>query len=128
MRSEGGRPDGTIDFTGYSTEQLRDLEYTLDRHSRPLDFAHLLAEIERRDGAAAPPDSGGAGWAIEFTRQSGLRGWLRAKAMRLRLYGSVGTSCRSSSASIRRRTSRPCATPSIWTRHGFRTTCRSIRR
>ncbi len=87
MRSEGGRPDGTIDFTGYSTEQLRDLECTIDRNSRPLDFAHLLAELEQRDGAAGLDESGTSDWPIEFTRQSGLWGWLCAKAQRLRLYG-----------------------------------------
>lgn len=87
MRSEGGRPDGTIDFTSYSTEQLRDLECTIDRDHRPLDFAHLLTELERRDGPASVDESGGAVWAIEFTRESGLWGWLRAKAKRRRLYG-----------------------------------------
>lgn len=86
MGTKGGRPDGTIDFEGYSTEQLRDLECTIDRDHRPLDFAHLQAELERRDRPGSPPEEGGA-WAIEFTPESGLRGWLRAKAKRLRLYG-----------------------------------------
>lgn len=87
MGTEGGRPDGTIDFGGFSTEQLRDLECTIDRHNRPLDFAHLQAELERRDRPGPPDEEGGAAWAIEFTAESGLRGWLRAKAKRLRLYG-----------------------------------------
>lgn len=88
MRSGGGRPDGTIDFTGYSTDQLRDLECTLDRHNRPLDFARLQAELERRDGARSVDEDGGGTWTIEFTREAGLLGWWQAKMKGLRLYGS----------------------------------------
>jgi rhomboid protease GluP len=84
----GGRPDGTIDFAGYSTEQLRDLEWTLDRNNRPLDFAHLQAALAARDGAQSATPSERGVWAIQFTRRSGLLGWLRAKTKRLRLYGS----------------------------------------
>lgn len=88
MGSEGGRPDGTIDFTGYSTPQLRDLECTIDGHNRPLDLAHLRAELARREKPAAPDENGAGAWQIEFTRESGLWGWLRAKAQHLRFYGT----------------------------------------
>jgi rhomboid protease GluP len=88
MGNEGGRPDGTIDFTGYSTPQLRDLEFTIDGHSRPLDLAHLRAELERRAEPAVPHEDSADRWRIEFTPESGLRGWLRAKTQRLRFYGT----------------------------------------
>jgi hypothetical protein len=46
--TQGSSRDGLIDFTHYSAEQLRELQYTLDRTAYPLNFDNLLQELERR--------------------------------------------------------------------------------
>jgi membrane associated rhomboid family serine protease len=99
--------DGAINFSDYSSEQLKELRYTLNQIAFPLNYANLLAEIERRattpvgpsgpaptertphERAAHEPTPGAAPQpiAVLFTSHGGLRGWLEAKSRRISLYG-----------------------------------------
>lgn len=102
MGSPHRPPDGSIDFSGYSTTQLLELQHSLDGEAYPLNRAHLLAELQRRGSAAietesdeigesvrAPaPEPRGDRWSAEYSSLSGLRGWLQAKSRHLRLYGA----------------------------------------
>ena len=87
MQSEHRPADGAMDFAGFSTAQLRDLEYSMDRQAYPLNYRNLQLELQRREQeaeAAAPVVQ----WQAEFTAHAGLRGWLEAKERRLALYGA----------------------------------------
>ena len=88
--------DGAIDFARYSSEQLDELRYTLNQSAFPLNYANLLAEIQRRASqtptSESPlPETLSAAAAdihpVRFTPHDGLRGWLEAKSRRLALYG-----------------------------------------
>src|SRR5215475_13285771 len=85
--SVGGDPrDGTIDFTRYSTEQLEELQFGIDRRAFPQNFANLSAELQRRaaSGAAQPgPTSNG-----RFSSRDGLTGWVEARGGYNPLYGA----------------------------------------
>lgn len=72
--------DGVIDFGRYTTAQLSELLALIDPASRPLDHAHLLAEIARREG----PDHL---WTGRFTPGGGIPGWITALRDRQPLYG-----------------------------------------
>jgi membrane associated rhomboid family serine protease len=76
--------DGSIDFTRYSTEQLRELQYGIDRQAFPQNFANLadeLAQRQDREASAAATDG-------RFSARDGLVGWLEAKGRRAPLYGA----------------------------------------
>jgi membrane associated rhomboid family serine protease len=88
MQSEGRPADGAIDFAGFSTPQLRDLQYSIDRRAYPLNYQNLQLELQRREQATAGAAQAPAQWPAEFTAHAGLRGWLEAKARRLALYGT----------------------------------------
>jgi len=88
--------DGAIDFAGYSYEQLNELRYTLNQTAFPLNYAHLVAELERRAAQAPANELSRTEWSAEappqtlgirFTPHRGVRGWLEAKARRVPLYG-----------------------------------------
>jgi membrane associated rhomboid family serine protease len=87
MQSEGRPADGAIDFTGFSTAQLRDLEYSIDARAYPLNYQNLQLELRRREQASAGAAQDPACWPAKLTPHAGLRGWLEAKARRLALYG-----------------------------------------
>lgn len=87
--------DGALDFSGYSLSQLLDLRGLLDRAAFPLNYANLLAEIERREAAAAPPDAPGAlppgqppVASGRFTHNDGWLGWLQALRRRAPTFGA----------------------------------------
>ena len=93
-----GIRDGAIDFAGYSTEQLNELRYTLNQTAFPLNYANLLAELERRatQGSSVEPSTTSIALPAEgvprtigvgFTHHSGLRGWLESKSRSVLLYG-----------------------------------------
>src|SRR6185312_11907572 len=54
--------DGAIDFTGFSTAQLRALEYSIDARAYPLNYRNLQLELQRREGEPAAPDLILRGW------------------------------------------------------------------
>ncbi len=87
--------DGALDFSGYSLSQLLDLRGLLDRAAFPRNYANLLAEIERREAAAAPATSpealppGPQPLASgRFTQHDGWRGWLEALRRRAPAFGA----------------------------------------
>ena len=86
MHSEGRPADGALDFSGFSSAQLRDLEYTIDRQAYPLNYHNLKLELQRREQETGTPPR--AQWPAEFTEHAGLRGWLETKARGLALYGA----------------------------------------
>jgi len=87
--SVGANPrDGSIDFTRYSSEQLRELQYGIDRQAFPQNFANLAAELERRQGEETHPDAADAAIDGRFSTRDGLIGWLEAKGRRGPLYGA----------------------------------------
>lgn len=88
MQGEDHLRDGAIDFSGYSTGQLRDLQFTVDRSARPLDFQNLQTELARRTRPTEEHADITRSWNATFTRRSGLRGWLEAKTKRLGVYGT----------------------------------------
>ena len=77
-------PDGLIDFSKYSIEQLRELQFGIDRDSFPLNFANLSAELARREAIpAADP-----GFDSRFSRRDGILGWLESASRRSPYYGA----------------------------------------
>jgi rhomboid protease GluP len=75
--------DGALDFSSYSLQQLRDLATIIDRSAQPLNYANLLAELERR----TPPGTEPAGTAGRFSAREGWLGWLDAKRRRSPVFG-----------------------------------------
>lgn len=88
MQSEHRPADGAMDFAGFSTAQLRDLEYTIDRAAYPLNYHNLQLELQRRAQQTVAAPEPLAPWSVEFTEHAGLRGWLEAKTGGLALYGA----------------------------------------
>lgn len=90
----GGIPvsprDGQIDFSKYSTEQLRDLRHTIDGRSHPQNLRNLLAQLSERE--AAGPDVVDfrdlAEFTVRFTTRDGLAGWMQSLLSRSVLYGN----------------------------------------
>jgi membrane associated rhomboid family serine protease/tetratricopeptide (TPR) repeat protein len=94
--SPGTNPrDGLIDFSQYSLAQLQELQHSVDRHTFPQNFSHLMAEIERRAGQVEDPCTQASVIAGRFTSLDGLRGWLQAKRGRCPVYGAGSIEARS---------------------------------
>jgi membrane associated rhomboid family serine protease len=88
--------DGLINFAPYSLEQLRELQYSIDRHAFPENFRNLLEALRQKEEPIAqglPPSDAYVG---RFSSRTGLLGWLQAKFRRSPVYGfgfiEVGTS------------------------------------
>ena len=52
-KGSAGARDELIDFGGYTTEQLLDLESRIDPERFPLNHAHLVEELKHRERAQA---------------------------------------------------------------------------
>src|SRR5215475_9275853 len=78
--------DGTIDFTRYSTEQLQELQFGIDRRAFPQNFANLTAELERR--AASGTAQSDAAINVRYSSRDGLAGWIEARGRHNPLYGA----------------------------------------
>jgi membrane associated rhomboid family serine protease len=76
--------DGAIDFSRYSTGQLRELQFGIDRHSFPQNFANLSAELARREAGPAEHPT----FEAKFSRRGGIPGWLEAASRRSPFYGA----------------------------------------
>ncbi len=85
--TEGGRRDGTIDFSLYSQAQLRDLQYSIDGQAFPKNLANLLDELRRREAADTEQQPNPAAIGASFTSRGGVRGWLEALFRRQPVYG-----------------------------------------
>jgi membrane associated rhomboid family serine protease len=79
--------DGQIDFAAYSIEQLRDLEYTIDRVAFPENYRKLLAALKLREDLVIEPATPSSAVVGRFTSRAGLIGWLQAKFARSPVYG-----------------------------------------
>src|SRR5882757_4054911 len=80
--------DGNIDFAKYTLPQLQELRHIIDVQRYPLNLAHLLAELERRQPVESAACATGRPLSGRFTQRDGLIGWLTAKFRRLRVYGA----------------------------------------
>ena len=76
--------DGAIDFSRYSTEQLRELQFGIDRNSFPQNHANLSAELAAREAASGPEPC----FEARFSRRDGVPGWLEAAGRRSPFYGA----------------------------------------
>jgi len=85
--SEQTLHDGLIDFSKYSTDQLNDLQYSIDRNTFPLNYRNLLAALEKRTPLTERDQASDNRWPVQFTRRSGLQGWLEALGRRQQVYG-----------------------------------------
>lgn len=79
--------DGLIDFGSYTTEQLVELESSIDPERFPRNHAHLVEELNRRKRTEArnfPPCNQ---WDIRFSRSESFWSWIQAKRRRQWFYG-----------------------------------------
>jgi len=82
-----GARDGLIDFRGYTTEQLAELELSIHPERFPLNHTRLVEELKRRERAGAPDSSSPNRWDIRFSRSESLWSWIQAKRRRQWFYG-----------------------------------------
>jgi hypothetical protein len=61
-----GARDGLINFAGYSTQQLVELQSNIDPQRFPLNHAHLVEELNRRETPQTRPPCDL--WEIQFSR------------------------------------------------------------
>lgn len=93
--------DGAIDFTKYSDAQLEELKYSVDPHTSPQDYAHLLAELERRRVHAPELTSADKSFSGRFTPLDGILGWMRAVRRRSPVYGAGAIECEPTKVTLR---------------------------
>src|SRR5450631_2549423 len=87
--SSAGPQDGLIDFGSYSIEQLRELQFSVDRETFPQNFSNLLAALKQKEAAqTGQPVPQSLGYAGLFSSRAGILGWLLAKARRSPVYGA----------------------------------------
>lgn len=94
-----GSRDGTIDFTRYSTDQLEELQFGIDRRAFPQNFANLAAELERR--AASGTAQSDAASNVRFSSGDGLTGWIEARGRHNPLYGAGSVAVEAGYVSLR---------------------------
>jgi membrane associated rhomboid family serine protease len=92
--------DGLISFSGYSIEQLRELQNSIDRHAYPANYRNLLAALGQKEKPVTSPPSLGDTYVGRFTSRNGLLGWLHAKLQRSPVYGFGSLEVRSSDVSL----------------------------
>jgi membrane associated rhomboid family serine protease len=81
--------DGLIDFRGYTIEQLRELQHSVDKRSFPLNFSNLLAALKQKEESQFPEAAARVNsYKGLFSSRTGILGWLHAKARRSPVYGS----------------------------------------
>src|ERR1700683_3944080 len=86
-KGPAGARDGLIDFGGYTTEQLIELESSIDPERFPLNHARLVEELKRREGAEASNAPPRDRWDIRFSRSESFWSWVRAKRRWQWFYG-----------------------------------------
>ena len=81
------RRDRLIDFHGYSAQQLRELQLSIDPEVFPQNYRNLLAALEQKIAPVAPRPAPVDFVAGQYGVRSGLLGWIEAKLRRSPLYG-----------------------------------------
>jgi membrane associated rhomboid family serine protease len=79
--------DGSIDFTAYSIEQLRELQFSIDPKAFPENFRRLVAALKQKEEPIIQPLPPGETVVGRYTPRNGLLGWLQAKFERSPVYG-----------------------------------------
>jgi len=79
--------DGLIDFGGYTTEQLVELESSIDPERFPRNHARLVEELNRRKRTEASNSPPRDRWDIRFSRSESFWSWVQAKRRRQWFYG-----------------------------------------
>ena len=86
-KGPAGARDGLIDFRGYTTEQLAELESSIDPESFPLNHTRLVEELKRRERAEAPDSpSWWDGWPPHFASK---RWFVRRKYFLIQFEGPI---------------------------------------
>jgi len=80
---QGARNESIIDFTRYSSDQLKELRDGSAFDASPLALAALLAEMQRRATLRATAEE----WQVRFSRFNGVLGWLESLWRRSPVYG-----------------------------------------
>jgi membrane associated rhomboid family serine protease len=86
-KGQAGARDGLIDFGGYATEQLVELESSIDPERSPRNHARLVEELNRRKGAEASNSLPRDRWDIQFSHSESFWSWVQAKRRRQWFYG-----------------------------------------
>ena len=79
--------DGLIDFGGYTTEQLVELESSIDPDRFPLNYERLAQELKRRESAKASNPLPRNWWNIRFSNSESFLNWVQAKRRWQWFYG-----------------------------------------
>ena len=79
--------DGSINFSLYTLEQLRELQFTIDPARFPENHKNLLAALAERTVQAGLPADPSDSITGRFTKRAGLIGWLQARLARSPVYG-----------------------------------------
>jgi membrane associated rhomboid family serine protease len=79
--------DGLIDFGGYTTEQLVELESSIDPERFPRNHARLVEELNRRKRTEASNSPPRDRWDIRFSPSESFWSWVQAKRRRQWFYG-----------------------------------------
>jgi membrane associated rhomboid family serine protease len=79
--------DGSIDFSTYSVEQLRELQYSIDPQAFPENSRRLLEALAGKQTPITQPQRPVDAVVGRFTSNDGLLGWLQAKWRRSPVYG-----------------------------------------
>lgn len=86
-KGSAGARDGFIDFANYTTEQLVELESSIDPVRFPLNHARLVETLKRRQSADASDSPRRDRWDIQFSRLESIWSWIKAKRQRQWFYG-----------------------------------------
>jgi hypothetical protein len=82
-----GARDGLINFGDYTTEQLVELESSIDPERFPLNHARLVEELKRREPEEVSGSFPRDRWDIRFSRSERFWSWIQAKRRRQWFYG-----------------------------------------
>jgi rhomboid protease GluP len=86
--SDKDEAHATIDLTGYSIQQLRELRALIDEKTHPESLRRLLAALAKKESLAESEAANSQIYVGRFTSRDGLLGWLQAKRHRSPLYGA----------------------------------------
>jgi membrane associated rhomboid family serine protease len=100
-KASPGARDGLIDFGGYTSEQLVELQSSIDSEHFPLNHARLVEELKRREAATAADPLPRDQWDIRFSPSESFFSWIRAKRRRQWFYGRGSLEIQSAELALR---------------------------